>query len=875
MLGKWPSILILSLVFLLVNADLAYAHVPHDVIRSLGIVQFSNTYLTITTILYVIARDSLLRSIDGGFSWKNLVKGLVNKHRFSSIAISPSFESSKVLYVSSEGDGVFKSQNGGDSWLSANNGLSDLRIGLLSTPWSADPDKLVLAAGSHGGLFRTEDGGSSWHRAAGINNKVTAISFFPDRNEWILIGDRSSSLHLSTDGGLTWKRVRNFGRGAVRAIAISPNYSSDGTFFVGTEKGSLFKKGCIYKSDDLGQSFDKLDLDLSDAGVTSLAISPDYKVDLTLFACTWREAVFRTSDSGTTWEKCSQGVTTVPESKLGRPRADFRHLRVSESFKKDRTIYLAGFDGLLRSTDGGDTWMNMETISVKYIDGLAVSPNHSHDATVAFNTYSAGIYVTENRGITWRVANRGLSGMRGLDIAFSPNYSSDCTIFAANRIGACSVLKSEDKGSTWNASRLSGTQQERWFPNPSLMTWIPARMRNVLFSRKSFEPLVIAVSPDYAVDGTVYAGGMNGHIFRSTDGGLTFTCIRKGGLRGAVKSLAISPNFSSDKMIFASIGTFDLSRVTTSVLGIRIKSKDAVLRTSDGGETWQPAGRGLPLTHGTGIRLAISPKFETDRTVFAATAEGLFRTNDRGDSWDKTGGRPGYGRDSYIEAIAISPNYVKDGEILVSVRGMGLFKSIDGGETFNQVGHDLINDNHSLCHMFGFAGFGIPLWFSPTYAVDNTIYGTSSEELFISTDRGITWTMIKRPVRYEDIEHTRKTLRFKPVHDWQVRQSQELSMSCATCSSTAGSRAVFRFVGTGVRLIGSRGGDQGIARVYIDGEFRALVDQYSSSYESMLELYLIEDLVHGPHTAVVEVTGTQNPKSRSPRIEIDAFDVLN
>ncbi len=97
-----------------------------------------------------------------------------------------------------------------------------------------------------------------------------------------------------------------------------------------------------------------------------------------------------------------------------------------------------------------------------------------------------------------------------------------------------------------------------------------------------------------------------------------------------------------------------------------------------------------------------------------------------------------YGGDSYIENIAVSPNYQSDQAkpgskadrtFLVSVRGEGLFKTADGGATFTQVGDYLTGE----------------LMFSPAYSVDQTIYGSSGAELYRSTNGGDTWQTIVVP----------------------------------------------------------------------------------------------------------------------------------
>lgn len=120
----------------------AFAHTPHDVISKLEI---SLSYEQDKTLL-IIVRNNLLRSEDGGYSWKRIVKGLDNRHLLSSLIISSNY-SNKFLFLSLDGDGIYKSQNKGHSWFKVNN-VGNLNIGILSISADYINDKIVLAAGT-------------------------------------------------------------------------------------------------------------------------------------------------------------------------------------------------------------------------------------------------------------------------------------------------------------------------------------------------------------------------------------------------------------------------------------------------------------------------------------------------------------------------------------------------------------------------------------------------------------------------------------------------------------------------------------------------------------------------------------------------------
>jgi len=809
-----------------------FAHSPHDVI---SILEISPNYDQDKT-LFIVILNSLLKSTDEGFSWKQIVRGLDNKFMLSSIVISSSFKFDKTVFISSKGDGIYKSQDGGFSWFKVNNALGNLNIRLIAVSPDYHSDKIIFAAGTKGGLYESKNGGESWYQVIDDSIKVTAIAFFFGlKKDHVLVGDYKGILYLSIDSGKTWRQHFPIpDSGAITSIAVSPNVSSDNTCFIGTEKRGVFK------TLDGGASHVAVNNGLTANHITSLTISHDFGTDSTIFASTWYEAVFRSDDGGKTWKKYGTGVTTDPQADdphFNLPH--FRDLRISKTFGKDRTIFLGGFDGLFKSTDGGDVWTQMETMSPKPIVGLSLSPGYRTDSTVAIATFLGGPYITDDRGTTWKVINRGLKISKIMDIAISPNFSSDNTMFTISNFA---FYKSTNRGNNWDTikpslhkrvmSIVSGLY-DKFFGKPKLPR------ERILF------PTVIAISPNFASDSTIYYLGTRYRgVFRSVDGGVNWSSIWNAN-GGWITSLIISPDFSSDRTIYA------------GVLG------KGIYKTVDGGDTWQSSAN-YDTTFAErdqatpSFCISISPNYKKDKTVFAGTGEGLFKTIDGGKSWQRIEA-PAYDGNGYIRALAISPNFQNDETLIISVKGRGLFKTIDGGATFVKIGHNLINNNH----------FFRLLEFSPAYSTDNTIYG-AGEELFQSTDGGNTWNFIPRPIRYENKSGKQDVVHYQG--DWEVLKGNDFSARSVSHSNIAHNMAILNFVGTGASWIGTESNDQGV--VYIDRDFKGYVDQFSDTRNVMVRSYSITDLDYGPHTIMIEVTDTKNPESTGHRIEIDAFDVV-
>lgn len=699
--------LFLTVAFFTVDVKAALAHYPHDDIVA---VEISPKYQQDRTLL-INVRGNLLKSQDGGNSWQRIVKGLDHQHELSALDIAA--RSPNIVFLSTLGDGIYKSQDGGDSWSQVNQGLETLNIDLVAI--APDSPDLVFAAGTETGLYQTENGGASWSEVMTGDSKITAVAFDSARQDKIIIGDARGNLFLGSDRGENWQRLATLkNSGAIRAVAISPNFASDRTFWVGTERAG------IWQTVDGGVTFVQVNNGIGDRSIVSLAISPDYQTDRTILASTWHEGVFRSNDGGKSWEKYSKGLTEDEQAE--RPnfnRPHFSDLSISQTYSQDRTVFVAGFDGLFKSTDGGRVWREVSTLSSNIIVGLGLSPDYQNDSTVAITTYLGGAYISRDRGVTWTTINKGLEKdnfikripkrilqpdfiARSFGINFSPNYREDQTIFSPSWTY---FLRSTNRGQQWQKIPL--TNKPGPLNRPTKYT--------------------IAISPNFASDETIYLGSMQGtgkdFILKSTDGGLSFSVV--GNINGQpVVYLAISPDFAADKTLYAGV-------------------KDGVYKTVDGGKTWQPSSNGIPVMQEES-KLAISPNYKADQTVFAGTTAGLFVTRNGGKSWDKLAGTAD-GDDGYIEAVAISPDYQKDKTLMVSVRGKGLFKSFNGGTTFTRVGDELLDSNHSLANMYGFWPPTMGIKFSPAYSLDRTIYGVSETNLFKSTDGGDTWANMPIP----------------------------------------------------------------------------------------------------------------------------------
>ena len=704
---KTISLFLLSIaVCLYLNFDRTLAHVPHDDVYR---VTLSANYSQDQT-LYMLVRGNLFKSTNGGDNWQRLVKGIDNRGNLVTFTLAS--QNNQILYLSSLTDGIYKSVDEGRSWFKVNQGLENLLLDNLVT--SAD-GKTILAAGYDRGLYYSNNGGESWQTII-QDKKITAVAIHPQQANYLIVGDRQGKLYLSIDGGKTWQIETTIGKGsAITAIAFSPNFTSDRakpgsqdehTIYLGTEAEG------VWQSKDEGKTFVALNTNNSPVNIRDIVPLAN-QATTNLFVSDWNQGVFFSSDDGKSWTKYNQGLTKdVQADQNNFQRPHFNDIEISTDFDRDGTLFVTGFDGLFKSTNKGQNWHEVDAFR-RSIIGLVVSPDYANDSTVAVLNYVGEAYLSRDGGETWQPMYQGLElpsftrkftppnpqkrrePRRFFQMAISPNYSEDKTIFAT-------VL--------WTKFLTYTDQSQRW-----RISTTPREARS----------MAIAVSPNFAQDRTIYLAAQQGVIFRSTNGGKNFTVVGKidRAKGNESPSLVISPNFAQDGTLYVTGGK-------------------GIYKTVDEGKTWKLTTSNTSFQDRFNLKLAISPNYQSDRTVMVSTDRGLFITNNNGDSWQRII-NSAFNQDGMLTGIAISPNYGEDKTYLIAVRGKGLFKTTDNGSTFQAVGDDSID----LALLNNFESSSIPIQFSPNYQQDNTIYGIGSagSEIYKSTDGGKTWLTLTIP----------------------------------------------------------------------------------------------------------------------------------
>ncbi|MDR2801098.1 MAG: hypothetical protein LBB52_07530 [Desulfovibrio sp.] len=165
-------------------------------------------------LLYVGIQDGVAVSTSGGKQW-HMSSGFRRAVNVNCIVIDP--KNPQFLYAGTGGAGVFKSGNGGVSWVDVNEGLSSLSVLALHID-PEDPD-IVLAGAYHpatptdfyvgqsnGGAFRTVDGGRTWGETDLLT--ITIFSFTAHAQyPGVVYAGAWGGAYRSTDRGVTWTDI--------------------------------------------------------------------------------------------------------------------------------------------------------------------------------------------------------------------------------------------------------------------------------------------------------------------------------------------------------------------------------------------------------------------------------------------------------------------------------------------------------------------------------------------------------------------------------------------------------------------------------------------------------------------------------------------
>jgi photosystem II stability/assembly factor-like uncharacterized protein len=606
----------------------------------------------------------------------------------------------------------------------------------------------IYAAAATGGVFKSIDSGQTWRPIFDAQPilSIGDLAVAPSDPQTLYVGTGEANgghnnfagagLYKSTDGGATWTFLgleRTVSIGRIRVHPSNPDrvyVAAAGSYFSpNPERG-------VYRTTDGGQTWERVLFVDDETGAIDLIQRPD-DPDV-LLAATWQRVrtyesarlsgpgsgIYRSTDGGDSWQRLGpeHGLPSRPAGRIGlalsRSQPD-----VMAALYTDGTNYL----GLYGSTDGGDSWQNIDpdrevaqgtggfswyfgqvrlhptdpdrlyAMDVQYMDSddggdtwsfqvgthvdhhaLAFHPQHPD---VMVNGNDGGIALSDDGGRTWTpVAD--LPVTQFYEIGLDPTNPE-------RRYGG-----TQDNG-TLRTTTGDIDDWQRILGGDGFYVIVDPTNPDVLYAESQFGNLVkiadgalrsattgipadeprnwsTPVVMDPSDPQTLYYG--TDQIWRTQDGAQTWTAISPDltkdlatSLLGTVTSIAVAP--TDPDVLFA--GTDDGN----------------VWTTTDGGQAWQNVTGDLPTRWVT--RLAIDPT--TPRAAYV-TFSGLkwtdpqphvFRTTDGGQTWqDISSNLP----DAPVNAFAVDPSYP---DVLYLGSDVGAFVSLDAGASWQPLGTGL------------------------------------------------------------------------------------------------------------------------------------------------------------------------------------------
>jgi photosystem II stability/assembly factor-like uncharacterized protein len=611
-------------------------------------------------------------SRDAGRTWQPVFDGQPIGS-IGALAVAPS--DPRVIYVGSgeadmrsdiaQGDGMYKSSDGGKTW--SHIGLGDSQqIGrVLIDP--RNPDVVYAAALGHPygpnaerGVFRSKDGGKTWQKVLGKDENTGAIdlAFEPGRPEVIYAAlwqtrrtpwhiyppsnGPGSGLYKSTDDGDHWTQISGHGLPANPGrigLAVAPSQPQRVYAMVDAAEGGL------YRSDDGGASWTRASGDSRIWGrgwyFGGIAVEP--RNPDVVYAC--NTAVYRSEDGGRTF---------VPVK--GAPGGDDYHELWIDPQAPERRI-LGVDQGAVVSVDGGETWSswyNQPTGQFYHVvtdnrfpywvygsqqdSGAAGVPSRT-------NTYD-GINLTVFREVTaggesdeiapdprdpdvlfgGRVEKLDLRTMqtRSVDptLAYPNRYRETWTLplvfsprdprvlyFARQRL-----FRTDDGGEHWLTISPDLTREDPGTP----ANLDPTAAANNLQTGPR-RGVIYAIAPSRTADHDLWVGTDDGLIWRTKDEGAHWA---------NVTPAAITP-WSKIGILDAS--HFDPETAYAAVDRHRLDDfKPYIFRTHDGGQHWDLIANGIPA--GSFVN-AVREDAVRKGLLYAGTEKGVYVSFDDGDHW--------------------------------------------------------------------------------------------------------------------------------------------------------------------------------------------------------------------------------------------------
>lgn len=675
------------------------------------------------------------RSEDAGSSWDNVSDGHFSAASVGAIAVAES--DPNVVWVgmgsacirgnTSQGDGVYRSVDGGRSW--THSGLPEAGQigGVVVDP--RDPDVAFVAALGHPfgpnperGVYRTRNGGGDWERVLFISDSTGAVDLAlnpanpriiyagmwrAERKPWTMVsGAQEGGVYRSTDSGDSWTRLEGgLPDGLVGKTAVTVSAANPDRVWVLIEAPD--GEGGVYRSDDAGETWDQVNTNrnLQQRAWYYTHIYADPVDENTVYALNVN--LWKSIDGGRTFQSISV------------PHGDTHDLWINPA---NPEIMIIGNDGGAQvSLNGGGSWSTMYNQPTAEIYRVFVDERFPYrvygsqqdNSTISLPSQGIGGLTPSEQ---WRSAGGCESGHiaidpRDPDVTYAGCYGGSISrvnyrtgafrqilVYPQMQLGQAPktlryrfqwnapirlsphdpdvlyhtsqfVHRSTDGGSSWETispdlTRNDTTRQD-FAGAPITMDNTGVEVYGTVFSfeESPLEP------------GLLWAGSDDGRVHVSRNNGSTWNDVTPRGMPewGTVNTIEVSPHAPGRALVAVH----------------RYREDDFapyVFKTDDYGENWDE------ITEDNGIRdrhfvRVIREDPVRPGLLFAGTEYGMYVSLDDGDHWQEL--------QLNLPVTPITDMRVQRGDLVVATQGRS-FWILDDLSPLRQSDHALEGDDPHL-----------------------------------------------------------------------------------------------------------------------------------------------------------------------------------
>ncbi len=624
----------------------------------------------------------LWKTTNAGQRWDNISDGFFEMGSVGAVAVSES--SPNIIYcgmgehpprgvMTSYGDGVYKSNDAGKTWMKL--GLEKTQHISRIVIHPTNPDIVYVAAqgalygpNKERGVYRSTDGGKTWKNILFVDEGTGAVELSMDANNplvlyaamWehqrkpnmVISGGEGSGLYKTSDGGDTWTEMteglpREKGK---MGIAVSPA-NSDKVYAI-IESDSNADKGGLFVSNDAGKTWSMVSGDnrLVQRAWYYIEVFADPNDEETVYVLS--AEMFRSEDGGKTWET------------IEVPHGDTHDLWINP--KDSKNMVMADDGGAVITFNYGENWTqsdNMPTAQFYRINTDNLFPYNIYggqqdNTSVKIASLSVGRWSISQED--WHYSAGGESAFLAFD-PDNPRY-----VMGGSYLGTIELLDMESKMSTnvmaapiqylgrdardmkylynWNAPIIWSQHEPGTFYHGAQlvlrtrdngMTWeeiSPDLTRNQdelqgkgggpytneAVGAENYGTLSYIIESPHE-KGVLYIGSDDGLVHVTRNGGETWENITPKGLQEClINAIEVSPH----------------APATVYIATTQYKFNDhtpALYKSTDYGKTWTNISSGIP--YGSFTRV-VREDVERKGLLYAGTEKGLYISWNDGKSWE-------------------------------------------------------------------------------------------------------------------------------------------------------------------------------------------------------------------------------------------------